>query len=1106
MDCIDPCPRDNDPTLDGECGCPSGVGATALQATGTLCEGLCGGKGTGNTSGIDQCDGAGHCGTASTCLPGGCTGVVTKDATYLKCPSAVTNAVGASVCAGVPGMSLPKVINATQNGFLQSIITSDTWIAANDSFVEGTWRWSPDNKTPVFWSGTSTGSAAGGSYANWAAGQPAAGTAAANDCGVMVSAGASAGKWQARTCTDTRSVVCMRDETGPSPRRDMNVGPSNTLTSCQIRGNCPPPNTGACVQPNTVPGMSNPTQAVTDMRNCDACVRSAANADVCGAANPTAAQKSACSARCSGQCNGVAEGPPPGAALVTCENMGSYAANPSSVNPPYPIPPDPERRCTLKSTNRTPCTSHASCGGSTPHCGYAFYCKTADNVLTNRTCTPKHPGGAGVYPTAGSGSRVAQCAANEECVGDLYCGVAIDACFLNDNSSDMCFEYDMCIDPANEVQSVMPMDAITRLTTPTTLEPVTAFPVTETPIVSTGNWPTDGPCRTAGCTIPTSYNPSNIHKWCSWEPDGKLNDRRTPAVDKSAEPKGDGPSKSLSFKFDPKLDLDFSMANGPLGIPLPYAGANAQMIAKTTVQLFGLPSKTFDVIDLGLDVHGGIKMSKLREDPATTTTDICGVLLKGRAKILKIDILPSNLKNYALPEPADQQECLRLLRKYTDAVDRARKAYADARELRTQYNSMLGATRRFHDGTGAQKSLCETLGLLTPPGPKTGPFIFPTGSGDCTKEKPEVTINRFIHYANYTTQVALREAAQELIDTLDTTASIRGTALTIPVVNAHEEITIFNQTFMIGPIPVNLEVLLPVTYGINGTLTYEFRIGEALNQLILAQPGEPTVAIAKIGATGRPYAGAGISLFAGVGFDIGFLSAKIGLEGAIDLGRIEIPTGGWAGVGMASVKDARTLTAAQTQLVEPGRTNDPLIPARKISFRLLYGYDLGIKIDHVLDGELNGKLKLKFFWFSLTYRQRIVRFYGFCRTDNGADAKRPKREDWCDTTLLKGGGELDPGWDWGAVQSPLAFFQLPYIRTFAPATHTMNAGFSAANVGKLGYDSLCQCVPGWDFTKPASQNTAKVCYRDSDCCPGTGTCNVDLTRDDGGGRCWVVVE
>lgn len=189
-DCTDECPLDASKILAGDCGCPS-----APVAGGTLCgDGLC----AANV----QCDGAGSCGSPAACAPAGtCTFARYPSATstgYWFCTNAVFQAAAAGNCGALEGGNLVRVDDMTENDFLFSKITADSWLGGSDVAVEGAWRW-PNNAQ--FWSGAAAGSAL--LYAHWNTGEP--NDSGGQDCAVIWD---STGRWDDLGCATARPYIC----------------------------------------------------------------------------------------------------------------------------------------------------------------------------------------------------------------------------------------------------------------------------------------------------------------------------------------------------------------------------------------------------------------------------------------------------------------------------------------------------------------------------------------------------------------------------------------------------------------------------------------------------------------------------------------------------------------------------------------------------------------------------------------------------------------------------------------------------------------------------------------------------------------------------------
>lgn len=68
---------------------------------------------------------------------------------------------------------LATITSAAEQSFVNGLLSGNAWLGATDETVEGEWRWvtGPEAGT-LFWQGNFTGSAVGGNYTNWLAGEP----------------------------------------------------------------------------------------------------------------------------------------------------------------------------------------------------------------------------------------------------------------------------------------------------------------------------------------------------------------------------------------------------------------------------------------------------------------------------------------------------------------------------------------------------------------------------------------------------------------------------------------------------------------------------------------------------------------------------------------------------------------------------------------------------------------------------------------------------------------------------------------------------------------------------------------------------------------------
>jgi len=86
--------------------------------------------------------------------------------------TAARDAAAVRTLFGLQGY-LTTVTSENENAFIVSKLVGQGWMGANDTAIEGDWRWvtGPETDT-AFWNGVANGSPVGGEYNNWASGEP----------------------------------------------------------------------------------------------------------------------------------------------------------------------------------------------------------------------------------------------------------------------------------------------------------------------------------------------------------------------------------------------------------------------------------------------------------------------------------------------------------------------------------------------------------------------------------------------------------------------------------------------------------------------------------------------------------------------------------------------------------------------------------------------------------------------------------------------------------------------------------------------------------------------------------------------------------------------
>ena len=590
----------------------------------------------------------------------------------------------------------------------------------------------------------------------------------------------------------------------------------------------------------------------------------------------------------------------------------------------------------------------------------------------------------------------------------------------------LCQQIEICSDPGTTGTSDPTTGGTLGPDQP--FNPATLGPAAPTPITQ---YVPDPPCA-GGPPCSAGQN----HHWCSYRVD-TWNDPVIPAQNRPAAPvtprqtppagkQGSSGSDLITFTFTPDVAFDMSTDPLPFGESSFNVNAHASFDATVGFNLGGPVKGSVDIINAALVLHA----------------DRCSVTdTPSQLTILEHDFFPDSLR-FTTGDDA-KKFCNDTVFAFTNAVDRTKKAYRDAMELMKQYNALKGAIpqKRFPD------DFCQQLVGDPPAG-------FPVGN--CGTETAAATINRFIlHYRNLVTG--------ELRSKFDALAAAANLHVQIPADGvagpppARETQTIFQATFPIGPLPLLLQVEAFAEYGLDANLSFD------ITPLAGAASGN-FQQIANVTGIARPYALAGVDLFVGIGFDVNGFSASAGVEGSITLGRVSLDAHASAGFGAAVTPDTRDLPADVQAAAGPGisATKQTLFPPdgpKNYALRVTYDYGMALDIAQVLSGNISGRLRIKFFFFSKTWRKVLINFPGFSLPS---------------LPLVSGGGNIaavsgDP-FSWGTVQMPLPFVNLPDLTANEVLTGT-TVPFDKSSVEELFYDSLCTCK---------ADNAA--CSRNGDCC------------------------
>jgi hypothetical protein len=602
------------------------------------------------------------------------------------------------------------------------------------------------------------------------------------------------------------------------------------------------------------------------------------------------------------------------------------------------------------------------------------------------------------------------------------------------------------------------------------------------------------------------------HPWCKMKPQatGKLQ----PAVAEAAKHGDSGKGSPVKLDFDPNLDFEANPR------PLALGETNVMMKARgsldATVELKG-----FLGVDTGptslLHAEAGILAERCRVSTIASKFEVLGVDL---VEPSGYDFDTNDSKRFG----DLGRRCSSALSKFQEAADRAKKAFRDATQLLEQYKELEELAKTDLNTVVFGSDLCDRLELA-------GKVIpgFPGGNVCPEGEPAELTINRFVWYFQFgqgnsidgVSQAAklLADVTSELKQKL--TTLVGGTGLRFEkkfgLAPMSETMLIASVQFVIGFVPVTLELEAVSSYGVDGALEFALQLPTDLGE----DRAEGTdIASAKVSFL--PRAAAGLILFAGAGSRF----ANVGLEGKISLASISAPVYAGAALKVSTVRDTRPLDEIEPLALAAGAVQDvfPFGPGVSYRFYLEHYYGAKIKVEDVLSGKLSARLRIKFGWFSRTWRKKIYEFNGW-------------RNDF---TLLEGGGQLDllrfgassPGrqepasLSYDSEETPMGISeaQLPLVYLDplkVPDAEPLSEGadFDRNEVGKLFYEAQCcsekgngcgsvdtpgccaglACIEAYSGAQPKCLECAPAntdCSDDVPCCDGlecngySGKCEV----------------
>jgi hypothetical protein len=579
--------------------------------------------------------------------------------------------------------------------------------------------------------------------------------------------------------------------------------------------------------------------------------------------------------------------------------------------------------------------------------------------VENQDCINAH--GAGFICTSLQTDPACLGTPSAPCAAKVVCG--IPAC-VPDGVPNRCDQYDVCPGPGVVYTAVKDPESVLDPTPP---QPADFF-----------DSPPDQTQSPQFVDEPANSGPA--HTWCHLVPQdtGKVENADQAMMNHGQS----GKNTPILFQFFP--DLIFDAQPNPLAFGETEMHLHARAGLTAHVKLTGFMGKDYEA-DIFRAI-ADIRAERCQFSTADTELTVAGldVLSLAGGYIPTIDTADETLAGTTAYEAA--KTCQESVNGFINKANRIKKAFRDAQQLLKQYNTIKDGGGRFPD------DWCTQIGvedLVAQSGfPMAG--ICPEG------EPPELTINRFVDYyqsPEFGELLGINGAATALNGA---TSGLRtaiaqklngilgATNIELPIADfkRSETQTILNAPFFIGPLPMTIQISAVAGYGIYGGFSANLALPTDLmaSRGNLSNPASPQPEqLARVSAQVEPWASAGLTLFVGAGFNAFGMEASVGIEGGLTLARIGAPLSAGVGIGVATTPDTRPIPTEIQQVSElvGGLPSFPFKSPQAYQFFLSYDFGAKILLTDVLSGYVAGKLRIKFFFFSRTWRKKIVEFTGW---------------------------------------------------------------------------------------------------------------------------------
>ncbi len=294
----------------------------------------------------------------------------------------------------------------------------------------------------------------------------------------------------------------------------------------------------------------------------------------------------------------------------------------------------------------------------------------------------------------------------------------------------------------------------------------------------------------------------------------------------------------------------------------------------------------------------------------------------------------------------------------------------------TAFDDFKGAAKKLHQiallareaklalSPPDKSKLCGLIKSAYGFGPLPATFDF-----DCNDFSIEQLFNLVIKKYEET----LLSAATERAKFLAAAVGSEKTSGNIPLFDYGENFSIVgvHTAIPVGPLAVVVDAQVYGNWFLKGGIDYELDMGSLSGGQVTGDPK------AKAGARITPGVGLTASLYVGVGIDLGFAGASVGLEGILKLIEADAP------VRVSISVQRQTFNETALDPTHNYTTSDfsgdavPGIPVGK-AYKWTGAWDFGAAFGLAsMSGELNAAARVHFLFFSKTFRKKIADWDGF---------------------------------------------------------------------------------------------------------------------------------